>query len=83
MITNPFETIPDDADSVIAMVARAAREECHEGGCLIAPVLDRCAADAVTTYWDARIKTFVPLLALRHVRECIRVGSCDFPSIAH
>lgn len=76
MNTHLFDQIPEDAETVIARVVRAAREECLEETCLVHPVLERCAADAVRGYWDSRIKAFVPLLALRQVRDCIRVGRC-------
>lgn len=77
MIDSAFAHVPDDVESVVALVTRAATEECVPGACLIHPVLDACARDAVSNLWDSRIKTFVPLLALRRVRCCIRAGSCD------
>jgi hypothetical protein len=64
---NPFATVPHDAEGIIALVMREAREECPPGACLIEPVLD---------LWESPIKTFVPLLALRRVRCCIRSGTC-------
>jgi hypothetical protein len=77
MIDNPFARIPSDVDSIVDLVKREACEECAAGACLIFPALDDCARDAVEMYWDSRIKTFVPLLALRRVRACIRAGSCE------
>ena len=77
MIDSAFAHVPDDAESVVALVTRAATEECAPDACLIYPVLDACARDAVSSLWDSRIKTFVPLLALRRVRCCVRAGSCD------
>ena len=77
MIDSPFAHVPDDVESIVALVFREAREECAPDGCLIHPVLDACARDAVSSLWDSRIKTFVPLLALRQVRCCIRIGTCD------
>ena len=76
MIESPFAQIPNDVETIVALVTREAREECAPGACLIRPVLDECARDAVADLWDSRIKTFVPLLALRRVRCCIRAGSC-------
>lgn len=70
-------TIPSDAEAVISLVKRAAAEECAPDGCRVFPSLDACARDAVNGLRGSRIKTFVPLLALRRVRSCIRVGSCD------
>lgn len=77
MIVNVYGHIPNDAESVVALVKREAAEECAPGACLIHSVLDACARDAVSELWDSRIKSFVPLLALRHVRCCIRAGRCD------
>ena len=77
MIDSPFARVPDDVESVVALVVREAREECAPDGCLVYPVLDACARDAVADLWDSPIKTFVPLLALRRVRCCIRAGTCD------
>jgi hypothetical protein len=36
------------------------------------PVLDRVADRAVRELWGSRIKTFVPVLALRQAREMLR-----------
>ena len=74
---NPFAAVPSDAESIVAWLKRAALEECAAGACLVHPVLDRCARDAVFELWDSPVKTFVPLLALRRVRCCVRAGSCD------
>lgn len=62
---------------VIHRVVREAAEECSGETCPIAVVLDECARDAVAALWDSPIKTFVPLLALRQVRECIHAGTCS------
>jgi hypothetical protein len=77
MIDNPFARVPSDVDSIVQLVKRGAKEECAPGACLVYPALDACARDAVEAYWDSRIKTFVPLLALRRVRACIRAGTCE------
>ncbi len=70
-----FAQVPKDMPAVIDLVRREAREECLDGR-LPAPVLERCVRNAVAAMWDSRIKTFVPLLALRRVRGCIRAGTC-------
>ncbi|MGI8509563.1 MAG: hypothetical protein ACR2MQ_09580 [Gemmatimonadaceae bacterium] len=77
MIDGPIASIPNDVERVVALVRRGAAEECAPDACLIHPVLDACARDAVSSLWDSRIKIFVPLLALRRVRCCIRAGRCD------
>ena len=76
MHRNPFETVPADINTVIGTVGREAREECTEYACAIFPILDECVSRAVSSRWESRIKTYVPLLALRDVRECIRAGHC-------
>ncbi len=73
---NLFAEVPDDADSIVEIVMRAALEECAGGSCPISPILHPCAEQAVACYQNSRIRTFVPLLALRQVRDCIRVGAC-------
>jgi hypothetical protein len=67
--------VPADVEAIVALVRREAAEECAAGACPVAPVLDRCVRDAVAELADSRIQTFVPLLALRRVRDCIRAGS--------
>ena len=70
-----FAVVPDDSEQIVAFVRREAGEECGDAHPL-APELDACVHDAVRDLWDSRIKTFVPLLALRRVRACVRAGSC-------
>jgi hypothetical protein len=74
-VADYFARIPDDAEQVVAIVRREAGEECPDGH-PIAGMLDECVRDSVLGLWDSRIKTFVPLLALRRVRACARAGSC-------
>jgi hypothetical protein len=71
-----LERRADRPEELVSIVVRAAREECADGECLIHPVLEACAAEAVNRYWQSRIHAFVPLLALREVRDCIRAGGC-------
>jgi hypothetical protein len=40
-------------------------------------MLDRCVEEAVAGLAGSRVTTYVPLLALRRVRGCIRAGTCD------
>jgi len=68
--------VPDNLEVIVARVKREAAEECARDHAVF-PILDQCAQDAVVALWDSRIKTFVPLLALRRVRCCIRDGSCE------
>ncbi len=66
----------NDAAAAVELVRREALEECPPDHRL-AMELDACVEDAVRNLWDSRIKTYVPLLALRQVRCCLRAGSCD------
>ena len=70
----------DDKDRSIEDVAYRIRlavsEHCADECCTIFASLDACARDAVAALWASPVKTYVPLLAYRQVRECIRQGSC-------
>ena len=77
MMTGYLTKAPTEFDAIVALVRREAAEECAPGTCPIAPVLERCVRDSVAELWDSRIETFVPLLALRRVRGCIRAGTCN------
>lgn len=80
-------TIPELADNVfsgedrsmhdvIRLVVREASADCTGDCCALASQLDRCAQQEVRRLWRSRIKTFVPLLALRGVQDCVRRGYC-------
>lgn len=73
---NPFAQVPKDRESIIALVLREATEEWQEARRL-PPELDACTREAIETLWESHVKTFVPLLALRRVRSCLRAGTCD------
>ncbi len=64
---------------VLQLVEREAREEYTDDCCTIASSLDSCVRQTVISLWPSRIRTFVPLLASRRVRECIRAGHCPSP----
>ena len=71
-----FTPRPNDQESVVALVIREAKEECSDD--LLPPlVLDACVREAVESLRGSQVTTFVPLLALRRVRACIRAGTCD------
>ncbi len=70
--------LPDRPDgSVQAMIDRVRRTALAELDGASFPDLDECVAEAVTTLAQGNVVGFVPLLAIRHVRCCIRAGSCD------
>ena len=72
---NPFAQVPDDRESIVSLIKREVEEEWHDHQ--LPPLdLDRCTREAVDALWQSDVKTFVPLLALRRVRSCVRAGHC-------
>src|SRR4051794_31064172 len=69
---NPFAQIPTTPKPIIAQVRRQLADEAWPGMVSDGPVLDRVADQAVRELWGSRIKTFVPVLALRQAREMLR-----------
>jgi hypothetical protein len=69
-----FTAHPNDQESTVALVRRKAAEECQDDR-LPPLVLEHC--EAVESLRGSHVTTFVPLLALRRVRACIRAGTCD------
>ncbi len=63
-------------EEVIRIVTREAKEECAGDCCTLAMSLDTCVHQSVAALWPSRVRSFVPLLAIRGVRECIRQGRC-------
>jgi hypothetical protein len=67
-----------DREDVVELVFRKALEDCDGGTCSIAPVLESCVRQVVDSLWDhTSLKTYVPLLAMRGVKECIANGTCE------
>jgi hypothetical protein len=65
-------------DDVVQLVLRKAIEDCDGGTCSIAPVLETCVRQVVDSLWDDdAVKNFVPLLAMKGVKECIANGSYE------
>ena len=69
---NPFAQVPTTPEPVIAQVRRQLADEAWSGLVSHGPVLDRVADRAVRELWGSRIKTFVPVLALRQAREMLQ-----------
>ena len=69
---NPFAQVPATPEPIIAQVRRQLADEAWTGMVSHGPVLDRVADRAVRELWGSRIKTFVPVLALRQAREILR-----------
>lgn len=70
------ESQRDGIDIVVQRVRVQAMEDCPPNVAW-APWMDRCVAETVTRLWQQPIHTYLPLLALREVRCCIRAGTCD------
>lgn len=70
--------LPGQPDGAVqAMIDRVRRTALMELDGATFPDLDDCVIGAVTTLSQGNVAGFVPLLAIRHVRCCIRAGSCD------
>jgi hypothetical protein len=76
MNANGILRASDALDGVVALVARSVLESAPDGVALRAREFDLCVRDAVTDLWESPIKSFVPLLAARRVRCCLRAGTC-------
>lgn len=67
----------DQMNEMYDRAIRFAREECHEGACPIESELISCVQQSVKeASTGTTILTYVPVLAMRRVRECIKAGSC-------
>lgn len=81
MTTLPLHPDIQQLIAVNARVYAMVAADCHDDTCPIQPVLDQCVEEAVLRYWSqATVTIFVPLLAVREVRECIRRGTCADPA---
>jgi hypothetical protein len=69
---NPFAQVPTTPEPIISQVRRQLADEMRHGGSIPCGVLDRVADRAVRELWGSRIKTFVPVLALRQARDMLR-----------
>jgi len=67
--SNPFAQIPTTPESIIAHVRRQLATDAPRVMMLEPTVLDQVAERAVGELWGSRIKTFVPVLALRQARD--------------
>jgi len=65
----PFAQVPTTPEPIIAQVRRQLDDDARGGAPVPPGVLDRVADDAVRQLWPSRVKTFVPVLALRTARE--------------
>jgi hypothetical protein len=68
----PFAQTPSTPEPIIAQVRRQLADDDQVGSRAPTGVLDRVADQAVRELWSRRVKTFVPVLALRTAREILR-----------
>ena len=67
----PFAQIPATPEPIIAQVRRQLADDPALGTPLEPSLLDHVAERAVRELWESRVKTFVPVLALRQARELL------------
>lgn len=72
-IANPFAQTPLTPDPVIAQVRRQLLAETEDGRPSDETLVDGLVDRVVRELWNSRVKTFVPVLALRETRELLRV----------
>jgi hypothetical protein len=70
---NPFAQTPLTPEPIIAQVRRELAADCGSGPCPAAADLDKAADAAVRMLWQGRVRTFVPVLALREAREMLHL----------
>ena len=70
-LVTPFAQTPSSPEPIIAQVRRQLADD-RVGARVPTGVLDRVADQAVRELWSSRVKTFVPVLALRTARELLR-----------
>ena len=71
-LVTPFAQTPSIPEPIIAQVRRQLADDDQVGARVPTGVLDRVADQAVRELWSSRVKTFVPVLALRTAREILR-----------
>jgi hypothetical protein len=73
---NPFAQAPATPEPIIAQVRRQLE---RDGLAMPGGTLDGVVDRAVRELWQSRVKTFVPVLALRQAREMLRELSLAQP----
>jgi hypothetical protein len=67
----PFAQMPTTPEPIIAQVRRQLANDVRLDMHVQSGILDRVADRAVRELWGSRVKTFVPVLALRQAREVL------------
>ncbi len=68
---------PEPDGAVLQMIDRVRQTAIAELDGATFPDLNACVSHAVTSLSGGNVGGFIPLLAIRHVRCCIRAGTCD------
>lgn len=76
---NPFAQPPVSPDPIIAQVSRQLRAEALADWPAADTLVDGVVDRVVRELWDSRIKTFVPILALRESRNVLQGARADNP----
>jgi hypothetical protein len=69
---SPFAQMPISPEPIIAQVRRQLADDAPLGRTVETGLLDIVAERAVRELWGSRVKTFVPVLALREARAVLR-----------
>jgi hypothetical protein len=69
---NPFAQMPITPEPIIAQVRRQLADDAPLDSSVETALLDHVAERAVRELWGSRVKTFVPVLALREARAALR-----------
>jgi len=64
-------------EDVSRNVAREAKEECTGDCCTLTGSLDTFARQMVFEPWPSRVRSFVPLLTIGDVCQCIPAATCE------
>jgi hypothetical protein len=78
--SNPFAQMPATPESIVAQVCKQLRDDYPEGLDARGNPLDARVESVVHDLWQGRVKTFVPVLALREAREQLRDEQTVIPA---
>jgi hypothetical protein len=68
---SPFAQVPATPQAIVSQIRRQLGADTRQER-VPESLLNQVADEAVRQLWDSRVKTFVPVLALRQAREWLR-----------
>jgi hypothetical protein len=74
---NPFAQAPTTPEPIIAQVRRDLERDLGGDLAIDVGLVDRVAERSDRDLWSSRVKTFLPVLALRDARETLRDHGID------